>query len=487
MSLSTAFNIAQNTLLNTGRQSSVVSRNVQESTNSDYTRRTASLVSTSTGARYVGVERATNDLLFRQNMAALSAWSGQSTLKNGLDQLELSVQGVDNGSSSASAIAELQKALQLYSATPSNRSLAQAAVEAARLVVSSLNDGTDAIQNFRTQTDQQITAAVNELNTLLTQFKEVNDQVINGTTAGRDVSDALDRRDTILKQISSYVPITTMVRGQNDMVLTTKDGATLFEAVPRSVTFQSTNVFGAVTTGNPVYIDGMPIKLSPGGNTDVTGRLSGLVQLRDSVTTTMQAQLDEVARGLITAFRETDQTGGAAPDAAGLFTWSGAPAIPPAGTVVTGLAGAIKINTLFDATTGGNPELLRDGGANGAAYVANTAGVASYSALILRYADRIDATMTFDTAAGAGSGVSLASYASIAVGWFEGVRKDADSAATNKEALASRSAEALSNATGVNVDTEMSLLLDLEHSYQASSRLIKAVDDMFAMLFAAAG
>lgn len=487
MSLSTAFNIAQNTLLNTGRQTSVVSRNVQESTNADYTRRTAVLVSAPQGTRYVQVQRATNDLLFRQNLSALSSWSGQSALKDGLDQLELSVQGVDNGSSSASAIADLQQALQLYSATPSNRSLGQAAVEAARQVVASLNDGTDAIQSFRTETDKQISSAVNELNTLLGQFKEVNDLVINGTTAGRDVSDALDQRDTILKQIASYVPITSMVRGQNDMVLTTKDGATLFETVPRSVTFEPTNVFGAVTTGNSVYIDGMPVKLSAAGNTDVTGRIAGLVQLRDSVATTMQAQLDEVARGLITTFRETDLTGGGAPDAAGLFTWTGAPAIPAAGTLVNGLAGAIKINPLFDTTTGGNPELLRDGGANGAAYVANTSGVASYSAQILKYADRVDATMVFDTTAGAGSGVSLANYASNAVGWFEGVRKDAGTAATNKEALASRSAEALSNASGVNVDTEMSLLLDLEHSYQASSRMIKAVDDMFALLFQAVG
>ncbi len=121
--------------------------------------------------------------------------------------------------------------------------------------------------------------------------------------------------------------------------------------MPRAVSFQSTNVFGAVTTGNAVYIDGIPVKLSAGGNTDVTGRISGLVQLRDSITTSMQAQLDEVARGLITAFRETDQTGGGAPDAAGLFTWSGAPAIPAGATVVTGLAGAIKINPLFDTTT----------------------------------------------------------------------------------------------------------------------------------------
>ena len=484
MSLSTAFNIAQNTLLNTGRQTSVVSRNVQESQNPDYTRRTAVLASMAPGARVVEIQRTTNDQLFRQNLLALSSWSGQSTLSNGLEQLELQVQGVDNGSSASSAISELQKALQLYSASPSNRSLAESAVEAARQVVRSLNDGTNAIQNFRSDTDKQITSAVSELNTLLAQFKDANDAVINGTTAGRDVSDALDQRDAILKQISAYVPVTAMTRSNNDLMLTTKDGATLFETVPRAVSFQPTNVYGAITTGNSVYIDGMAVSFGGNGNTDAPGKLAGLLQLRDGLSTTMQSQLDETARGLITAFRET---GTALPDAAGLFTWSGAPAIPAAGTLVKGLAVSITLNAAFDSGAGGNPELLRDGGANGAGYIANTTGVASFTSLLLTYADRIDAPMAFDTSAGVGTGVSLANYAANAVGWFEGARKDAATAAGNKEALAARTAEALSNATGVNVDAEMSLLLDLEHSYQASSRLIKAVDDMFNLLFAATG
>jgi flagellar hook-associated protein 1 FlgK len=48
-------------------------------------------------------------------------------------------------------------------------------------------------------------------------------------------------------------------------------------------------------------------------------------------------------------------------------------------------------------------------------------------------------------------------------------------------------AEALSNDTGVNIDQEMSLLLDLEHSYEASARLMKVVDEMLSALIAAVG
>jgi flagellar hook-associated protein 1 FlgK len=45
-----------------------------------------------------------------------------------------------------------------------------------------------------------------------------------------------------------------------------------------------------------------------------------------------------------------------------------------------------------------------------------------------------------------------------------------------------RTQQALSNSTGVNIDEEMSMMLDLEHSYQASARMISTVDNMLAAL-----
>ncbi len=195
------------------------------------------------------------------------------------------------------------------------------------------------------------------------------------------------------------MPISTFTRGDNDMVVLTKDGSTLFETVPRSVSFTPTSSYAPGTTGNKVFIDGVPVDLAAGGNTNASGRIAGMIQLRDGVTVTMQSQLDEIARGLITAFAETSPTN-ALPAAPGLFTWSGAPAMPAAGTLVNGLAGQIRLNPAIDSAQGGNPELLRDGGANGAGYVHNTGGNASYSGLLIAYGDRIDAPMSFDPATG---------------------------------------------------------------------------------------
>ena len=70
--------------MSTARQTSVVTRNVSDASNPDYTRRIAVVTSTAPGARSVDIQRVTNDLLFRQNLSALSAYSGQNALYSGM-------------------------------------------------------------------------------------------------------------------------------------------------------------------------------------------------------------------------------------------------------------------------------------------------------------------------------------------------------------------------------------------------------------------
>jgi flagellar hook-associated protein 1 FlgK len=484
MSLTTALNIAQSALFNTTRQTTVVSQNISNSGNPDYARRSATIVSTAPGATVVNIQRTTDDVLFRSNMKALSSYEGQNTLLNGMQNLGLAVNGVDNADSAASALGDFQQALNLYSATPSNTSLGENTVESARQLVRNLNDGTNAIQSFRTDMDNQISQAVADLNNLLNSFDQANRTIVAGNQTGADVSDAEDQRDGLLKQISQYVSISAIKRDNGDMMLVTSDGATLYETVPRTVTFDPVAGYDATTTGNAIKVDGVPLSAGTGGNTSASGRLAAMVQLRDSTATTMQSQLDEIARGLINAFAETDPsdpiaTAGKTP---GLFTWDGAPAMPTDGTLDPGLAGRIKSNPAMDSTVGGSASVLRDGGGGGAGYVANPGGNASFSDLLIRYSQNLDKPIAFDPAAGAGSNASLMTYSTNAISSFEAARKDASDAADNKNALMTRTAQALSNSTGVNIDEEMSMLLDLEHSYQASARMISTVDNMLSAL-----
>lgn len=481
MSLSTALNTTQNSLLNTQRQTSVVSRNIADAYNPDYSRRTAILSSLAPGARVADIRRATDASLFKQNMSALSGWTAQKSIMDGLDRLSVSVNGVDNVQSAAAMLGKLQEAIQLYSSTPSNRTLAANAIESARQTVRSLNEGTQEIQNFRADMDRQLETAVGELNTLLSDFEAANTEIIKGNAAGRPSLDAYDRRDALLKKISEYVPVTTIPRANDDLMLVTADGKTLFETVPRAVEFEAIPAYGAATQGNRILVDGVPLALAVGANTSAGGKLAAMVQLRDTFATGMQDQLDEVARGLIGAFAETDPNppNGKAP---GLFVWNDPSTMPADGTHIVGLAGMISLNALVDPQEGGNPEALRDG----INFAFNPDNNTSYNDLLIGFTNSMDASADFVTADGTIHNTSLMTYSTSAVSWFEDARKTASGAAETKNALIVRTTEALSNITSVNIDEEMAVMLELEQSYSASARMLQVIDEMLQTLLSVA-
>ena len=480
MSLSTALSIAQSSLLNTQRQTSVVSKNLANAYNADYARRSAIVSSLAPGSQIATISRATDVALFRQNLTATSGWMAQSTIVNGLDRLAVSVNGVDNATSPAALIGRLQEALQFYAATPSNRTLAESTVEAARQVVLGLNQGTQAIQTFRTEMDGQIATAVSDLNQLLADFKKVNDEIVGGTQAGRDVLDSLDRRDALLKKISELIPISTISRAHGDTMIVTADGTTLFETIPRHVHFEATPAYGPASVGNKVFIDGVPLQAATGANTNASGSIAAMVQLRDEYADGLQLQLDEIARGLISAFAETDPAppNGEVP---GLFVWNTPSTMPAAGTRTVGLAGLISLNALIDPQQGGDAQKLRDG----INFAYNTDGYASFNELLMGFDQKLDTQGTFNTAAGNTVLLSLKDYSAAAVGWLEDARKTAAGAAETKSALVLRTTEALSNITSVNIDEEMALMLELEHSYAASAKMLQVIDEMLQTLLAA--
>ncbi|NJM36010.1 MAG: flagellar hook-associated protein FlgK, partial [Rhodomicrobium sp.] len=198
-----------------------------------------------------------------------------------------------------------------------------------------------------------------------------------------------------------------------------------------------------------------------------SGRLKGLSEIRDEIAVTYQSQLDEIARGLIAAFSESDQSATPAlPDATGLFVYSGSPAVPAAGTIVPGIAGQIALNPAVDPAQGGDPLLLRDGGINGAAYLYNTSGAAGFSDRLRQLQDALYAPNIFDPAAEAGASATLATYASNSVGWLQDLRQSTGTDFEFQTTLFERATDSLSKTTGVNLDFEMTLLLDLERSYQ---------------------
>ncbi len=489
MTLTAGLSIAKSALAAFSTETAVVSRNLASAGDEGYVRRGANITTPpGGGVRVVSVTRSTDKLLFDRLLNVSSNAAGEQAILDALSQLERTIGDPELGQSPTALIGELENALQLYSDAPNDLIRAQAAIVRANELTSALNNASTTVQQIRAQADSDMAASVDNINSLLAQFEEVNTTIVKSQHLDGDLNDQLDIRDGILRQLSEEIGIRTVPRTDNDIAIFTDSGVTLFEKTARPVTYQSTDIYVAGLTGNAVYVDGVPVT----GDTAVmpirSGRLVGLSAIRDTHTVTYQTQLDEIARGLIETFAEQDQSvPPSLPDATGLFTYPGGPAVPPTGIVSTGLASQITVNASVDPAQGGNAVLLRDGGIAGAAYAYNVTGAVGFPDRLQELLGNLSDTRSFDPAAGTTAAASISGYASSSVSWFENLRQTTESESSYQNAIHERATQALSQATGVNVDEEMTILLELERSYEASARLMSAIDSMYAALLQAAG
>ena len=486
-SLSSALNYALAGLSASTAQSAVVSRNVSSAGDENYSRKTAEIVSLPNAGPVVAqISRSSDRLLLDKLMSSASDSTGKRIVSDVLVRMSGLTGDPQDDQSIPATLGKLQDALRTYEQNPSSAALAQSAVEAARTVAEKLNAASVEVSAIRSDADKSMADSADRINSLLSQFKVVNGSIVRGQGSSSDLSDALDQRDSILKLLSEEIGIRTTVRPNNDVLIYAEGGAVLFEGSPRSVSFTMSGYLSPGSPGNSLLIDGVPVTGTNATMPVTGGKISAYAMVRDNLAPQLSLQLDQVAAGLINAFAESDpQLPASLPEVEGLFQGSGT--LPSLADSNSGLAAQIRLNPLADPDQGGSALLVRDGGFGGAGYVRNTAGQSGFQARIAELADAIDTTRSFGNWGGLGGTASLKDFSLKAVSWLEARRQDAQSSYQAAATVQSRAANSLAQITGVNVDQEMSTLLDLEKSYQASSKVLSIVNSMLATLFEAVG
>ncbi len=496
MTLSSAFNIINSSFSAIGAQSSTIANNIANANTPGYSRQIANLATDPFGGVGVAsVTRTANSALADQVNVATSDSAAQSAIANGLATLAQTVDDssgvtstgpLQNGDSPYAMMANFQSAMTTYEADPSNTSSAQAAVSAAQGVAASLNAGAQAVTQTRTQADQSIAQDVNSVNSLLAQFKTVNDSVVSGLASGSNVGSLEDQRDSLVTQISQQIGVTTSVNGNGSMAIFTDSGVTLFQTAPYQLTFSPSGTLGPNQTGAQVLVNGAPITGASSNMPIQSGAIAGLVQLRDDVAPQYQSQLDQIAGNLISAFQETDQstTNTGLPPLPGLFTAAGLTSVPTSANYA-GLANSISIAASVDPSQGGNPLLLRDGGISDTSnldYTYNTTGDSGYTGRLSQLISAMQAPMSFSSSGGLPTTASLSDYSNASVSWLQSANQQASGNQSYQSSLLTQASSALSNATGVNLDTELTNMLTIESSYTATAKLMTTVSSMLDTL-----
>jgi flagellar hook-associated protein 1 len=483
VSLSGVLHSARFALDSAAAQTSIVSRNIAGAGDASYVRKFAEPSGEGGGTRIL---RAESPAIFAQASEARSRAAGAIALQDGLDRMRALLGGPEAPDSASSRINGLRTALREGAVDAADPVLLGRAVNAADALAGTLRSQAVAVASIRSDAEAALGTSADRMNSILSSFEMLNGRIVVGSRAGQDVTDLMDQRDVLIKELDTFVGVRATPRADNDVMLQTDSGVMLFETRARPVAFQPANPLVPGQAGGRFLIDGVAVA-GPGAVLPVSsGSIAGLVQLRDGMAATFEAQLDETARMLVSAYRETDQTGGGKPDKAGLFVIDGAGTIPPDGVRVPGLAQRLTVADSVHPGKGGDVYRLRDGAINGDAdYRVNTGGSANFASHLQSLGAATDLPLNSDGSAGLGTQRSVSEFTNRSFGWLEEARKTATSDAEFRSIVARRADESLTSATGVSLDAEMTRLLELERSYAASAKLISVVDSMLGALMGA--
>lgn len=469
MSLSLAISSALANLRGSQAQTSIISRNIENAAVPGYVRQDIQLTTRVVAGVNLGldvsVRRNVDERLIRDVRSAQSETGSLSAQKDLLTRYTDTIGQPQDERSVASLLSKLKTAFQSLVDRPGDQNFQRAAVDAATSTAASIRGMHAAAQQARTDADRDIQDKVSEINRSLQRIAELNRTIRGLDPNGAEVGALQDERDRLADGLSQELGVATYLR-DGDMVVMTKGGATLVDA--------SANLLTASPFGRVMTADG--VDLTPGGgnpNSLQGGALAGLLRIRDETMPQFQAQLDQLAAGLVTLFQDKDATVGAPPNGTGLFT-DGGRAFDAANAA--GLAGRIAVNDLVRPEAGG--ALWRVSGGMHAA----EAPASGDSRQVQAFLDGFGEQRSFDSGVGLAGSATIEGYATGLVTAQQGARTSIASSLDAKTVTLESLKSARLGRDGVNIDDELQKMTLVQQSYAASAQVLSSVSQMMDTL-----
>jgi flagellar hook-associated protein 1 FlgK len=481
MSISGSMSSALSGLTVAARSAEVISSNIANALTEGYGRRELQVSArrvgnTGQGAQVTGVTREINQVLLADRRISEASAANQDRRAGFLSRLEHAIGTPENGASLSGRLAAFDGALIAATAQPASATRHSDIVQAARNLTITFQAISAEIQTSRSLADARIAAEVGEVNRALVSIAELNRSITTLSGGGRDSSALLDQRQQLIDRIASVVPLREIPRENGQIALFTTGGAILLEGRPAKLSFTPVGIITPEMTEasgglSGLTINGRPVNTGPGGPIS-GGSLAAEFAIRDQLAPQAQAEIDAVARDLVTRFQgpALDPTRG--PTDPGLFTDRATFFLT---TEEVGLAARISLNSAVDPDAGGALWRIRDG------VGATAPGLAGDTALISAMQTALnDARPTLSGQYAGGSrsvsgltGQVLSGVASTRIS-FE---VEAGFSAARATALKGLELEG-----GVDTDRELQNLLLVERAYAANAKVIKTVDDMIQLL-----
>lgn len=301
-------------------QLEIVSNNIANVDSKGYTRKTAAqsayvVAGETMGVLLGNVQRTVDEGLLKSFLSSNSLTSSMSTRYDYLSRLDNYMGTTADNNSLAANVGNLQSAFETFSTNVSSPASRYSLLTNAQNTVNKLNYLSSSIQTLRGDADMQINDAISTVNSLLKSLDSLNDDIVKYNVLDRDgVANLEDQRDQVLRELSSYIDITYYTRDTKEIVLQTASGVLLLDNNVHELSHAALAQIGpdnSYDNGNVlgIFVDGVDVttKLN-------SGKIGGLIDIRDNTLTALQSQLDELSYALYSEINAVHNQGTAFPN-----------------------------------------------------------------------------------------------------------------------------------------------------------------------------
>ena len=258
------------------------------------------------GVRVTGVERLSEQFATSRIMQTTSSHSQQEThlkLSSRIDSLVS-----DQSLSLTPAINSFFNSLQDVNANPTSLASREVLLTHSDNIASRFRSMQLQLDSTQTEVNQNMSAAVSEINELASGIAELNDRIgSNGYNLfGTEPNDLLDQRDLLLTRLSEQVDINTLEQDDGAVNVFMGNGVALV------VGLQSRTLRTSI---NPIDSDRLQVELSQGTDwLDISGRLhggaiGGLMEFESQTLTPAMNRLGQLALNLSNMLNEQHALG----------------------------------------------------------------------------------------------------------------------------------------------------------------------------------
>ena len=301
----------------------VVSRNIANQGTPGYHRQSVVIQETAFGTsaqvRASTLSRAFNEALEKQHLVAVSSASYHQVRGNFLDRLQMHLGKPGDANSLDTLYAGFENALQALATNPNDVTTRAGVLNSAQQLVEQLNTLTGAVQEMRLESEQQISSSVSDLNRQLTALADINVRILDLSQDQQARLSLMDERDRLVAGISELVDVKASYRDDGTVALMTESGVGILDVEPSQFSFSGGSGIG--TGSANAEVGRLTLRTPSGMEVDLgardllkSGKIAGLLELRDTTLPNMQDQLDEIAAGLAQAMntvRTVAEDGGA--------------------------------------------------------------------------------------------------------------------------------------------------------------------------------